>query len=188
MTTKYNIFRWYKGGWGRYTQVDPLAVQRYVTEPYGYALANPLRNFDPTGLWTTSNKTRPEPGENTIVCDGAGRVVPHIDIRDPLQRLCLTHCARLHEETHARDANQQSPGVCRGQPAGVMVFASNRDERNASEFHAWDIFTKCLETEVGRRPRDDYQRQRSECCRSEWERQLEHAREQRWLYDQVRPR
>jgi len=45
---RYNIHRWYRGEWGRYTQADPagLAGSGHL---YGYA-ANPLRFFDPFGL------------------------------------------------------------------------------------------------------------------------------------------
>jgi hypothetical protein len=66
----YNIFRWYRPGWGRYTQSDPLligsaqltigtfdgaaATALYQWQPqhqnaYGYGLTNPLRYHDPTG-------------------------------------------------------------------------------------------------------------------------------------------
>ena len=45
----YNIFRWYRSGWGRYTQADPLARFVPVWQPaeisaalYGYAGTNPL--------------------------------------------------------------------------------------------------------------------------------------------------
>jgi hypothetical protein len=45
----YNIFRWYKAGWGRYTQSDPLGKYGDAN-PYAYALDNPLRYADPSGL------------------------------------------------------------------------------------------------------------------------------------------
>lgn len=49
--TSYNIFRWYRGGWGRYTQSDPLDSQiAGVINGYRYTLSNPLRWIDPTGL------------------------------------------------------------------------------------------------------------------------------------------
>jgi len=53
----YNIFRWYRSGWGRYTQADPLARFVPVWQPaeisaalYGYAGTNPLSYVDPNGL------------------------------------------------------------------------------------------------------------------------------------------
>ena len=61
----YNIFRWYRAGWGRYTQPDPLqnipgifvpevAPGTVVTSDplYTYARANPIVNVDPRGLKT----------------------------------------------------------------------------------------------------------------------------------------
>jgi RHS repeat-associated protein len=53
---EYNIFRWYRGGWGRYTQADPLSQAPMVgpagTEPdiYFYAKGNPVSTIDPDGL------------------------------------------------------------------------------------------------------------------------------------------
>jgi RHS repeat-associated protein len=45
----YNIFRWYRAGWGRYTQPDPMGL---VGGPnlFAYALGNPVRVADPYGL------------------------------------------------------------------------------------------------------------------------------------------
>lgn len=45
----YNIFRWYRSGWGRYTQADPIGLQGGL-DLYRYAGANPLSNVDRTGL------------------------------------------------------------------------------------------------------------------------------------------
>jgi RHS repeat-associated protein len=45
----YNIFRWYRAGWGRYTQGDPIGLEA-GTNPYRYSLANPLTIIDATGL------------------------------------------------------------------------------------------------------------------------------------------
>jgi RHS repeat-associated protein len=45
----YNIHRWYKGGWGRYTQNDPLAQGE--ANGYAYAAQNPLSISDPLGLY-----------------------------------------------------------------------------------------------------------------------------------------
>lgn len=46
----YNIFRWYRAGWGRYTQADPLGVAFSDINPYGYVGGNPVLYVDPTGL------------------------------------------------------------------------------------------------------------------------------------------
>jgi RHS repeat-associated protein len=45
----YNIFRWYRAGWGRYTQSDPIGLQGGVNL-YGYGNQNPLAYIDPFGL------------------------------------------------------------------------------------------------------------------------------------------
>src|ERR1043165_7143307 len=46
-----NIFRWYRAGWGRYTQADPiLGSDPNANYVYGYAKQNPLSYTDPTGL------------------------------------------------------------------------------------------------------------------------------------------
>jgi RHS repeat-associated protein len=44
-----NIFRWYRSGWGRYTQSDPLG-KLGDPNPYAYALDNPIAFADPLGL------------------------------------------------------------------------------------------------------------------------------------------
>ncbi len=59
----YNIFRWYKPGWGRYTQADPLSfldppdigrLQAFRRlSPYLYVDANPLRLREILGLCTS---------------------------------------------------------------------------------------------------------------------------------------
>jgi len=46
---KYNIFRWYRAGWGRYTQADLL--DNKGREPqYAYAIDSPVMTVDPLGL------------------------------------------------------------------------------------------------------------------------------------------
>src|ERR1017187_6829844 len=37
----YNNFRWYRPGWGRYSQADPIGLAG-GSNPYGYASDNPL--------------------------------------------------------------------------------------------------------------------------------------------------
>jgi RHS repeat-associated protein len=53
----YNVFRWYRGGWGRYSQADPIGLEG-GWNLYRYAAANPLFYFDPDGLKVCSCKRR----------------------------------------------------------------------------------------------------------------------------------
>lgn len=46
----YNIFRWYRAGWGRYTQADPLG-----DDIFRYAASNPITYSDPRGLYVIKN-------------------------------------------------------------------------------------------------------------------------------------
>jgi RHS repeat-associated protein len=45
----YNIFRWYRAGWGRYSQADPMGLHGGLNV-YGYTKGNPIIDFDPLGL------------------------------------------------------------------------------------------------------------------------------------------
>jgi RHS repeat-associated protein len=45
----YNVNRWYRGPWGRYTQGDPEGLAA-GTNLYAYASANPILDQDPSGL------------------------------------------------------------------------------------------------------------------------------------------
>jgi RHS repeat-associated protein len=48
----YNIFRWYRAGWGRYTQADPIGFESGDTNWYAYAGGNAVGFSDPLGLQT----------------------------------------------------------------------------------------------------------------------------------------
>lgn len=49
--TDYNIFRWYRSSWGRYTQADPiLGRDPSANDPFGYGKQNPHRYVDAFGL------------------------------------------------------------------------------------------------------------------------------------------
>ena len=50
MISGYNISRWYRSGWGRYTQADPLGVAMSDINPYTYVGGNPVLFKDPSGL------------------------------------------------------------------------------------------------------------------------------------------
>jgi RHS repeat-associated protein len=52
----YNIFRWYRSGWGRYTQADPLdSALAGLVNGYRYANSNPLTFIDTVGLQHASD-------------------------------------------------------------------------------------------------------------------------------------
>jgi RHS repeat-associated protein len=46
----YNVFRWYRAGWGRYTQADPIGLGGGLTL-YGYVHDNPPDDSDSLGLF-----------------------------------------------------------------------------------------------------------------------------------------
>lgn len=48
-----NIFRWYRAGWGRYTQADPIGL-RTSLNLYSFASENPNTFLDSTGLACSS--------------------------------------------------------------------------------------------------------------------------------------
>jgi len=56
-----NVFRWYRPGWGRYTQADPMGLAAGINL-FGYAVSNPLGYIDPTGLEAWPIPAQP-PGE-----------------------------------------------------------------------------------------------------------------------------
>jgi RHS repeat-associated protein len=65
----YNVFRWYRSSWGRYSQSDPLDNQiAGVINGYRYALSNPLRWIDPTGLESTHSADKINCIANPIDC------------------------------------------------------------------------------------------------------------------------
>lgn len=49
--TAYNIFRWYRSGWGRYTQSDPIGLNGGVNV-FAYAEGGPTGFIDPFGLFS----------------------------------------------------------------------------------------------------------------------------------------
>jgi RHS repeat-associated protein len=55
---EYNIFRWYRAGWGKYSQADPFGL-RGGANLYGYSNDSPVVAVDPLGLaiWLCSRKS-----------------------------------------------------------------------------------------------------------------------------------
>jgi RHS repeat-associated protein len=65
----YNVFRWYRAGWGRYTQSDPVGLKASINL-FDYGRENPVHNFDPRGL--ACSRSCPECPSKTWVFYGAG--------------------------------------------------------------------------------------------------------------------
>jgi RHS repeat-associated protein len=51
---QYNIFRWYRPSWGRYTQPDPIDLNGGINL-FAYVDARPTRGVDPLGLVTVTD-------------------------------------------------------------------------------------------------------------------------------------
>jgi RHS repeat-associated protein len=82
----YNIFRWYRYGWDRYTQPDPLSLQSGINL-FAYSKGSPTNYSDPSGLACKSGRCPDCPGGRWVstaaVAEGAAgfRIGPiHIDV------------------------------------------------------------------------------------------------------------
>lgn len=60
MEENYNVFRWYRAGWGRYTQADPLGITKTLSV-YDYAQNRPAVLIDPQGLQATQSTLSGDP-------------------------------------------------------------------------------------------------------------------------------
>lgn len=56
---RYNVFRWYRAGWGRYTQADPLYMSP-ETSLYAYVEGNPITWLDHLGLHSEGGPWHPD--------------------------------------------------------------------------------------------------------------------------------
>ncbi len=77
----YNIFRWYRSGWGRYTQADPIGITGIgssATNPYVYVSGQPTRLFDSLGLFEMHDSC-----DSCITRSSAGPSGPHSPGRSP---------------------------------------------------------------------------------------------------------
>jgi RHS repeat-associated protein len=72
-TAGYNIFRWYRAEWGRYTQADPMSIGGGINV-YGYVEQNPITGADSLGLSPRPNppvrrRNRPCTLKEEMICD-----------------------------------------------------------------------------------------------------------------------
>jgi RHS repeat-associated protein len=83
----YNIHRWYRARWGRYTQDDPL-LQAAVTE-YGYAAQDPVGTIDPLGLYAIDKQVTLVPTPNIgAVCKGGLGSACTLDVSSAVSCKC----------------------------------------------------------------------------------------------------
>jgi RHS repeat-associated protein len=61
----YNVFRWYRAGWGRYTQADPVGIA-FDTNLYAYAAEDPSGASDRLGAATVKITKASEQTYNTL--------------------------------------------------------------------------------------------------------------------------
>lgn len=116
-----------------------------------YVRDNPVIFIDPTGLQLGTKP--PDPGQNTIVCNGHGGIQIQLGnlrtLGDGSSKAiqCLIGCARVHEQSHIGDALASNPKVCRGQAKGRIVAFDPAAVR-ASEIKASDAEVECLRNEL----------------------------------------
>jgi len=130
----YNIFRWYRSGWGRYTQSDPIFdLFRKTPDPdlYAYVHNNPLRWVDPLGLAAAS----------TIQCDGKGNYeVVNIN------KKCDAECSELHEKSHIADWQARyGADSCQNKPKGYLPLGGTGypEFKKKSECKAYRVGWRC---------------------------------------------
>ena len=140
----YNIFRWYKGGWGRYTQADPIGLTG-GSNLFAYADDDPIASDDPLGLASKKPKTTkppkaPPPTDCATICNmayadstlnqGGGGVVCLNGIKCPcafdVAPARRGECPELdadvieHEKKHIRESACPDKKLCRATFAPPM--------------------------------------------------------------------
>lgn len=145
----YNVFRWYRSSWGRYTQADPVGLAAGLNE-YAYGDDQPTLLIDPLGLAT--NKP-PKPGKTQAAKPPTDcPTICAMAYADPKKNkngggvVCLNgvkcpcvfdtsyskkgDCAELdqiilqHEKQHVPEAQCPSKDLCLGTPNAPLNIAA----------------------------------------------------------------
>lgn len=119
MTVGYNIFRWYRAGWGRYTQADPIIAPGVE---YPYAIGNPVRHTDRYGLFDTGSLAKDITRQLIKQCErpgGFARRLPFIGIL-----LSLAHADDIEENDPPRDCDECKTQRCKPciPPVGTRAY------------------------------------------------------------------
>jgi RHS repeat-associated protein len=112
--TAYNIFRWYRSGWGRYTQPDPLGLET-DRHPYRYVYNNPIKNIDPLGL-------------DTVGCDS---------IPNSWETPCRLECCASHDECFQKNKCSEGAWGWNPKKSGCDYGAGCKD-CNKEVVKCWD--------------------------------------------------
>jgi RHS repeat-associated protein len=122
----YNVFRWYRAGWGRYTQADPISLAMGMNL-FRYATDDPLSYSDPLGLvaWSQNAPVYHGVDQDTVFKNcgdpsALGCTIPH------LHALCTCRCS----VTGSFQASVEMS-------MSIDVWARN-DDRRASLFQIMD--------------------------------------------------
>ena len=102
----YNIFRWYRAGWGRYTQRDPVGLIGGLNL-FAYARQNPLTYVDPTG----------RAAARTCCMSGQVSICVEQNLIEPAMQ-----CVLEHEQEHVDFIRRWAPcNPCRYRPDRASV-------------------------------------------------------------------
>ena len=109
---EYNIFRWYRPGWGRYSQSDPngLAPDNNL---YRYARGNPVLLTDRRGL----QAAQPCPS-GTAACVLCRNGEPDVFFNQTNLPQPFQQCVEWHEQDHVNFWRREVCGACQGVPDG----------------------------------------------------------------------
>lgn len=162
----YNVFRWYRNGWGRYTQVDPIGVGgdgvllfvggespvfvgsgsgwKLRDTAYSYALGNPSSWIDPYGLAGAAN----------VCCDGNGgfTVCWNQIPKSQSEKACIEQ----HESDHVKwltDPVNKCNDQCkdptgRPRPRGYKTWTMTPSQWHAMECRGYEQEVRCLKKEL----------------------------------------
>lgn len=126
----YNIFRWYRAGWGRYTQADPLEFKGGINL-FAYALENPLRYKDPLGLKVY---------RCCAPADVAGGLVNHCWIKTDKQQ------TQIGFANEGQPAGTDPGGACASpffSQTQVQIYGGNKKGTTCTEIT--DVDEKCVD-------------------------------------------